>query len=448
MAILRKIKSRTSELKDSWKPVSLIWFIITAFGSAKEFHDRSGPYFWGSLSLAVLACAILYTVDTSARLLAKRLAAFLIDMLLFGSITFGGGSLLFDTLTVKPSALTSMIFVWTWISAFVLLDWSFAGTPGLRILRLRIYGTNSERPSFLGSLARNLLTFVVPLSIAGSVVSIVTLSNKTASLEWVVAVAVVSFLPLSVIFSGGQSLPDLLLDMTVRSKRIPKLTARMNWRRWVFLVLSSLLTGAIVGFTPSSRELLREGKQSQFPNLHFNVSGETESKIAAILWPRIQAGVPAAEEFLRDVRVYSTTGSLPLHAGDKIDLAAAPCQRSLAARPVYKVIRMQLAPGTPIIVADSLMENIVNTTQHFAIGRPGFLVIEVSIKKSFGVFYVDLPEDYTFCLAGSDSKPRDTLVGVSRSIDVESSLNELAWLFLGEFEKYSFVEKVPVYPWR
>lgn len=449
MSILRKIESRTKELKAAWKPIGLISFVITAVESVNKFHDRTGPYFWGSVSLATLTAAILYNVDTSIRHLAKRLAAITIDLLLFGLVTFGAGSLLFDAGIVRPSSLTSMIVVWAWISAFVLLDWSFAGTPGARIIGLRLYGRLNQRPSFFGSFARNLLTFVVPLSIAGSVVSIVTLSNRTASVEWSIAVAVMSFLPLSIIFSGGQSLPDLLLGMTVRSKRTAesRLPARMNWRRWLFLVLCTLLTGAIVGFAPSMRGLLG-GKQSQFPNLNFWVSGETESRIAAGLWPRIQAGVPAAEEFLRDVRVYSTTGGVPLRAGDELDPAAAPCRRSSAARPIYKVVRMQFAPGIPVIISNSLLDNMASTTQRFAVDRPGFLVMEVSTRKSFGVFDIDMPEDYVFCLAGSDSIPRDTLVGFSRHLDVEGSLNALAWLFLGDFGKYSYAEKVPVYPWR
>ncbi|HEV3482297.1 MAG TPA: RDD family protein [Candidatus Acidoferrales bacterium] len=444
MPILRKIGSRTKEFKDVWKPISLILFAIGAVESFNKFHDRSGPYFWGSLSMAILAAAILYTVDTSAGLLAKRIAAFAIDVLLLGLVTFGGGSLLFDTGIVRPSSVTSMIVVWTWIFAFVVLDWSFAGTPGLRIMGLRLHASHSQRPSFLDSLARNLLTFVVPLSIAGSVVSIVAPSNRTASVEWSIAVAVVSFFPLSIIFSGGQALSDLFLGMTVRPERTRESQPlRMNWRRWLSLVLSTLLMGAIVGFAPSMRGLLAGGKQSQFPNLHFDVSGEEESRIAAGLWPRIQAGVPAAEEFLQDVHVYSIAGGLP---GDELDPAGAPCQQASAARPIYKLVRMQFAPGTPVIISNALLANMANTAQRFAVGRPGFLVTEVSTKKSFGVFDTELSEDYTYCLAGSDSIPRDTLVGFSRHVVVQGSLNTLAWLFLGDFGKYSYAEKIPVYP--
>ncbi len=89
---------------------------------------------------------------------------------------------------------------------------------------------------------------------------------------------------------------------------------------------------------------------------------------------------------------------------------------------------------------------MVNTTNHF-VGRPGLLVLEVSIRRSFGVFDLGLPEDYILCLAGSDAAPENNFASASRTVSLRGSLNALAWLFLGDLGKYSYVEKVPVYPW-
>lgn len=75
------------------------------------------------------------------------------------------------------------------------------------------------------------------------------------------------------------------------------------------------------------------------------------------------------------------------------------------------------------------------------------MVIELSSRRSLGVFSLELPEDYVICFAGSDAAPENNLAGVSRTVSVQGSLNALAWLFLGDLGKYSYVEKVPVYPW-
>src|SRR5439155_759424 len=119
---------------------------------------------------------------------------------------------------IRPSAVTSMAIVWCWVLLFVLLDWAFAGTPGKKIMGLRLKGKRTDGPSPLSCLARNLLSLVVPLSIAGRVLSIVTVSKAGESAEWAIAVAVLSFCPLSIVFFGGQSLPDFLLGISVTTK--------------------------------------------------------------------------------------------------------------------------------------------------------------------------------------------------------------------------------------
>jgi hypothetical protein len=441
---LSKIRSRTKQLQDAWKPIGLILSILSGIGSFREFRHRSGPYFFRSLALSALAIAILFTVPIeSARLFARRVVAFLIDLLLFGLGTIGLVSLLFEVGVVRPSAVASMVIAWSWVLLFVLLDWAFAGTPGKKIMGLRLKGARTEGPALLGCLARNLLTFVVPLSLAGRILSIVTQSKAAQSAEWAIAVTILSFCPLSIVFLHGQSLPDLLVGITVLPKRSHEgqPSALRSKRNWLFLVLTSLLTGAAYGFTPSMDSGF--GKQPQFPIREFRVSAQAEAQMAAGLWPYIQAGV--AEELLRDVRVYSIIGDLPGRAGEE-PLVGTPCQQSYKAKRSYKIVRMQIDPAAPTIVVTFLYANMLRTTDRFG-GRPGVMVIELSSRRSFGVFSLELPEDYVICFAGSGTAPENNLAAVSRTVSVQGSLNALAWLFLGDLGNYSYVEKVPVYPW-
>lgn len=449
MLTLSKIRSRTRELQDAWKPTGLILSVLSGISSFREFRHRSGPYFFRGLAFSALAIAILFTVPVkSVRLFARRLVAFVIDLLLLGVGTIGCVSLLFEATIIRPSAVTSMAIVWSWVLLFVLLDWAFAGTPGKKIMGFRLKGKRTEGPSLLSCLARNLLSLVVPLTMAGSILSIVTLSKAGASAEWAIAVAILSFCPLSIIFSGGQSLPDLLVGITVLPKRSyeGQSPATLNRRNWLFLVLTSLLTGAAYGFTPSMESGF-EGGEPHFPVRQVEVSGEAEAQMASALWPYLQARMVDPGDFLRDVRVYSAAGDFPGPAGQELDpQAAADCQQSFKARRTYKIVRMQIGPGVPSIVVSRLVANMVNTTNRF-VGRPGFLVLEVSIRRSFGVFDLELPEDYILCLAGSDAAPENNFASASRTVSVQGSLNTLAWLFLGDLGRYSYVEKVPVYPW-
>jgi hypothetical protein len=125
--------------------------------------------------------------------------------------------------------------------------------------------------------------------------------------------------------------------------------------------------------------------------------------------------------------------------------AAAACQRSFKAKRSYKIIRLQINPGAPSMVASGLFGNMLSMTNRFA-GRPAFFVLEVSIKRNFGVFDMESPEDYIFCMAGSDAAPENNLVSVTRSFTMGASFQGLAWLFLGNLGNYSYVENVAVYP--
>jgi hypothetical protein len=449
IALVNRIRSRAKQLQDAWKhawkPIGLILSVLSGIGSFREFRHRSGPYFFRSLALSALAIAILFTVPIeSTRLFARRVVAFLMDLLLFGLGTIGLVSLLFEVGVVRPSAVTSMVIVWSWVLLFVLLDWAFAGTPGKKIMGLRLKGARAGGPALLGCLARNLLTFVVPLSVAGRILSIATQSKAAESAEWGIAVAILSFCPLSIIFFHGQSLPDLLVGITVLPKKSHEgqPSALRSKRNSLLFVLTSLLTGVAYGFTPSIDSGVM-GNQLQFP-MKFAYVSQPEAQMAAGLWPYIQAGTP--EGFLQDMRVSTSIGNLPGLPGED-PLAGTACEQSYKAKRSYKIVRLQIDPVAPIIVVTSLYANMLHATDRFE-GRPGVMVIELSRRRSFGVFNLELPEDYVICFAGSGTAPENNLVATSRSLQMEGSFNELSALFLGNLGPYSYVEKVPVYPWQ
>lgn len=449
------LRSRTKEIQDAWKPIGLTISILFAKGSFLEYKHRTGPYFIRSLAFAVLAAAILLTVPSlkPVRLFfARRVVAFVIDLLLFALGTTGLFSLLFESGIVRPSAVTSMAIVWSWVLLFILLDWAFAGTPGKQIMGLRLKSVRSESSAkfLFDCLARNLLTFVVPLCVAGSVLSIWTLSKTVISTTWATAAAVLSFFPLSIVFFDGQSIPDILAGIAVRPKGSHEAQPSPSLRslkKWLLLLLASLLVGAAWGFTPSIDSGSFTGNQPKFPTNFYYVSSEEEIRAASALWPYVQAGI--AEGVLRDVRISSAVGKLPGSVETDPE-AGIPCQEAYRAKQSYKIIRLQIDPATPIIVVPSLLTNMFHATDRF-VGRPAFMVVKIAKRNSFGIFNLELSEDYVFCFAGTDKAPEGpNLAGVFRNVSPSASFNELAWLFLGKhLDTYAdVVEHVPVYPWR
>lgn len=100
--------------------------------------------------------------------------------------------------------------------------------------------------------------------------------------------------------------------------------------------------------------------------------------------------------------------------------AAAACQQSFKAKRSYKIIRLQIDPGAPSMVVSGLFGNILSLTNRFG-GRPAFLVLELSIKRRFGVVDMELPEDYILCAAGSDAAPQNNLASATRSFTMGAS---------------------------
>lgn len=443
-SILKGIRPRSRELREAWKPVGLALSILSAFKAITEFYHRTGPFFYVSLALLALSVTILFTIPIkSVRLLAARLVAFVVDLTFLGLLTYAVVDLLFKSQVIKPSAVISMAIVWAWFFLFVLLDWRFRGTPGKLILGLRL-GKRNGSPTLLTCLARSLLILVVPLIGPGRLLTIPTASRLESFVQWSAGLSLLSLLPLSIAFSGGQSLPDLLLGTAVvlKGSNANQYPSRLNRRGWLFLSIASLFAGVIFAFAASIGSLELKRKVPEPPIEQLRRSGETEARVAAKLRPYIAAGVPNADDYLQNVQVISAAGELPSDS-DEVRVPAA-CQESFKVRKAYQIVRAQISPEAPFFIKTQLFANLIKTADLYS-DRPAFLVFEVSTRESFGVFSVVVSENYMFCLTNSAGRPENQLVDLNASIWTPGSINELALLLLGEMDSYSQAEKVPIW---
>ncbi len=313
---------------------------------------------------------------------------------------------------------------------------------------LRIRGRESEL-SLLSCAARNLLTLVVPFALAGGILSLSAKTTFRSAELWSAALAILLFFPLSIIFNGGQSLVDIVLGLSVLPKKSRKdqFPAAATVRSVGLLLLTASLAGVICGFMPSlSQAAMNPRRETPNPPVdEFHISTQEERRIADGVWAHLQTRVPVPEGMLQDVKVYSAFGNLPISGGSDALIYESPCGSSYRSGHTYRVVRLQFDYRTPAFLADDMLTSLLAGRINYT-GRPSFLVAEVAVREHFGVFLMEMPQVYIFCLGGSDGIPQDSLVETSRSMRVQSSINEIAWLLLGELDKYSSVEHLPIFP--
>jgi hypothetical protein len=408
----------------------------------------SGPFALGCLALFVLGIAILYTAPKeSARAFAKRMLAFLLDFVFFGISTFALLSFLIEIEVVGISALTAMCVVWAWIALFTICDCFLGGTPGKKAMNLRTRGTSAKSPFFIVScLGRNLVTFVVPLAVAGSVLSLGSPEMVQASLHWTVAVTVLVFVPLSIVFFEGKSMADICFGMEVlpQRRRGGKSLPVFRWKRLGALSAVSLVTGVLYGFAMPTmyKQYLADGNL-QSPIAGFGQSSIDEVKAASGLRQILEEGIPP--KYVQDVRVFSEIGGV-FPSRLTFDKASQSCMNLFQTNPHYKRIRVQITPGTPVGVSTPLFNRLVESSARFTT-TPGLVVFELYKKRSLGVFSIEVGEVYTMCVTQPmPGRINSSVIGYYHPSAVFSSLNEFSWLFLGRLDAYSRFENCPVFP--
>ncbi len=334
------------------------------------------------------------------------------------------------------------MIVWAWILLFVLFDWGFAGTPGKLLFGLRLRSRGEGHPSFITCVARDLVILVVSVIGPGRILMIPTATTLGAFAQWCIALALFSFFPLSIAFSGRQSLPDLFLGTVVLTKRSStnQYPTRLHKWGWLALVVASLMIGVIFAAAPSLPIL--EKMAPTPPIIDVQKSGEREARIAEGLRGFLRPDFPGAEDYLRDVRVFSVVGELPTGGGE----ISAPlaCQESFRSTRSYQIVREQISGSAPTIAKTIFFENLIHSSDMY-VKRPAFLVFEVASRDSFGVFNIEFSENHVFCLMDSDGKPQNLLVGLSRTFSIPASISEPTALLLGYLDSYSQVENVPIW---
>ncbi|MBZ5696232.1 MAG: RDD family protein [Acidobacteriia bacterium] len=422
--------------------------ILTAWWvwrTAKNFRSQTGPFDNLIIACLALALAILYTVPIkSVQLFAKRIVAFLVDLALLAVFTVGVTHLLFQGDVVEPSAVVSMVIVWIWFLLFVLVDWRIRGTPGQLMLGLRLRTVGQGSSGFTKCLARNLLTFVVPIVLAGRLlIAPFPYPKLGIILRLCAGYAGLSVVPLSIVFTGGQTLPDLLLGMSVLPRRaaLNEYASRLNKKRWVFLILASLVTGFILAYSTYLQSEL--ARRPPVPPL--SQTSQSDSGASAWLWPRLQAGIYSPDSYVQDVEVFSVSGDLRSDIREALE--STPCSGTSKLQGNALLVEAQVWILTPATFKGVLYKNLGDTisAQVPASKRPAFLLFDLTTKQGFGAFTFTTAESSALCISESEGRPVDALVMTGESLRARESVGELSALAVGNLKVYSDLERLPIW---
>jgi len=376
MRFVSRIQSRRRELKELWaklwKPIGIVTSAASLFKGIREFQHRTGPYLYIGIALIAFAVAVLFTIPIkSVRLLAARVVAFLVDLLVLSLLMIAVMQLLWTFEFVRRTSLVSMAIVWFWLLAFVLSDWRFGGTVGQLIFGLRLRNADAEDrrgPTLLKCAARNLLIVFCPVVVAGRILAILTHSRVQEFVVNVLTVTIIVLVPLSIAFCGGQSFVDILLRLTTLPRGVNRneYAAHLTRRDLLLTVAAAVSCGLILGSTQSlTLHLMHASLKAKRivgpPLSEAHESTPDEAEIAQRLRPYLDSNILSAETFgssdyLQDLAVYSVVGKLP--ASEEASHPDA-CEAVYKARPTYQKIHLQINPETPMLVKQMLFQGML-----------------------------------------------------------------------------------------
>jgi len=453
LPILGDADKRLKEVKRLWKPFGLGVSVLSAFGAIVEFYRQYGPFIYVSFAFLVLAIAILFSIPVTAiRLFALRFVAFLLDLVFLSLFTFTVVGFLFQTDYIQPSALLSMVIVWSWFLYFVVFDSICKGTPGKLILGLRFTRLGQDKAALSTALAQNFLALVVPIAGVSWLTDVIDPGRSNLEFLATRSVCIGLFLmfPLSIAFLGEQSVPDVLVGTTVHPRQFVPVRhpTRTKWLTWIFLPTFSLFMGLVfcTAWLVGIGGITFDKSPASFPGLEMYGSSEEDGRLATRLWTVLPAFLRHPDELIQNVEVITFVRND--FTGTNEIVSRMPYEEALKAQKHIRLVRVEMSSHASSLVKSTLRDNLMAFAGFNADPRPVFLILELSEREDFGVFTLRTSENNLLCLMEFGGKVVNFYVVPSPigSVRFYMSPDELRYLFLGDLRMYATVERLPIWP--
>jgi uncharacterized RDD family membrane protein YckC len=163
---LRRRWKKLLQLKNQFSSSFAVIGAASAVWSLGKFIVGAGNLSYPVLGFAAVSLFGLLVPGGAPRLFALRAFAFAIDGLFLGILTVAFLPFLYEADAGGPSEFAITCVVWLWFVYFAFFDWRFRGTPGKRMLGLRVL-VRGAKFGFLKQLLRAFLTLLLPV-VAGA----------------------------------------------------------------------------------------------------------------------------------------------------------------------------------------------------------------------------------------------------------------------------------------
>jgi uncharacterized RDD family membrane protein YckC len=444
-------KKRHAALKGMLKPFGVVSSVCSAGLWVYHFYKNSGEFTFTLLGLAALTLFLLYyaTSFSGVKLLARRAFALVIDFALIGLVLFvfmswyeANAEHPEDVLQIRVGQIL-MLALWLAFLYFVLFDWRFKGTLGKRFLGLTVIGVEGSKISFERLFIRNFLSLPLP------VISAVLLSRWISGESQpgirsftgdAAKNAIISFVPLSVMFFGGnQSIADRLTNIAIRAEHeAANLLPKIRVKTWTLLCFSNLawaLLYASLWYLAVTKPFLA-GPSKAPPTGAQAAWIVNDPQSVATLWTVLPMGLKEPMFGVRRIELLQEAPNPFTYRGEESHFLARLNVEPLKQLDRMPVVRVVLARDLPLQVKVLVVQNFLlyvgkNTPRE---RRPAFSVLQIATEKRFGLFGINEQENILVCwMLSTDNNAQDFFTDVRPhgSIQFPVSIDETGFLLMG-----------------
>ena len=351
-----------------------------------------------------------------------------------------------------------MVTLWATFFYFVLFDWRFKGTLGKKLCGLTVVPTEGRRIDFCKSFLRVFATFVLPI-IFGSYLQGAIVGDGSSRIRFLLGNglgdAVIFFIPMSIIFFGGnQSIADKILGVSVQRRR-HRLKAIQNttqnaWVLWVRRNTWALLIGSSLALSFLSTALLYSGawrmavfglpEKPPAKDIEQIRSVEAPESIGK-LWTFLPLGLKQPASILRNIQIFEMSPNpFSFRVEDSRTNPPLNPEPYFAQVEQVRLVRVTLAPHVSSVVKLMVINNFLSLGARGTpiAHRPAFVLLQLTSEQRFGVLYPKSEENILLCWMSSGNDPIEFPVEahptVVYSFQLVGSMDEIRHLLLGHVD--------------
>jgi len=454
--VIGELKARNATLAEIWKPYKRVIWAASIPTTIYAFIANTGSFTVIVVGLIALVCFLVCGPPfAGSYLLGLRMLALLTDLLLVSFASLIVWAMYSDRL-MEYQGQVLIVTLWVTFFYFIIFDWKFKGTLGKKLCRLRVVATGSSKIDFCKSFLRVFVTFILPI-ICSSYLQQKIVDDGSSRIRLFLGNglgdAVIFFIPMSIIFFGGnQSVADKILGVSVQQRRHRLKPTQNIWALWIrrntwtLLICSTLASSSLstafmyLGAWRMAIWGLPEKPPAKYVGQFRSVD---DPGIIEPLWMLLPVGLKEPASVIRKIQIFDVSPN-PLSFRFEDSLTQVPLNPEpyFAQLKQVRLVRITLTPHTPSLVKFMIVNNFLTLgtkiTPIPVAQRPAFTVLQFRSEQRFGVLFTKSEESILLCWMHSGNNPVDFPVElrplVTYSFQLIGSADEIRLLLMGNVD--------------